>query len=293
MRPSFLVVGAAKCGTSSLCTLIGRHPDAFMCDPKEPFFFSHNKNYVEKGWDWYESLFADAEGRTAVGEGSVTYSMRAIYPEAGPRIVRDLPDVRIIYIARHPIEQIESMWMMLRSFWEPVWRDGVRADPDFNESVRRATPILLETARYWKQISFYREHFDDERILVLFFEDFTRDPDAVLARCFSHLGIDPAVRVSDSDRPMNVSEHHRYDRRLFKPLRLLPGADRVRAAIPQSVRGALRPLLRRKGSGRPRWEPDALRMAAEVLAPDARAFLTHYGKPEGFWDLEAPAASVS
>ena len=69
------LIGAAKCATTSLCALIGRHPDAFVCDPKEPFFFSQDRNYLGKGWRWYEGLFADAAGEAAIGEGTVHLSL--------------------------------------------------------------------------------------------------------------------------------------------------------------------------------------------------------------------------
>ena len=49
-----------------------------------------------------------------------------------------------------------------------VWAG--RISEDFNQAVREA-PVLLETVRYWKQVSWYRDYFPDERILVLFFED--------------------------------------------------------------------------------------------------------------------------
>jgi hypothetical protein len=154
--------------------------------------------------------------------------------------------------------------------------------------------MLLEAARYWKQINWYRDSFPDERILVLFFEDFVQDPDAVLARCFSFLGLD-AVRIPQSGRPVNVSREHHYDRWFFRPMRLLPGAVAIREALPGGLRRALRPLLRRKGTGgRPQWSPDTRRWVIEELIEGSRAFLARYGKPADFWDLQAaPAAPAA
>ncbi len=57
VKPNFFVIGAAKAGTTSLCELLGAHPDVFMCDPKEPGFFSLPTKY-KLGYDWYASLFA-------------------------------------------------------------------------------------------------------------------------------------------------------------------------------------------------------------------------------------------
>ena len=284
VKPNFIIIGAAKCGTTSLATLIGRHPDAFMCEPKEPVFFSRDRNYCDRGWAWYESLFEGAQGKKSIGEGSVTYTQRAIFPQAAPRIARDLPDAKLIYMARNPLEQIQSLWMMLHSFWPIHREDGVYVDADFNRSVREKTPLLMEAPRYWKQISWYREYFSDDQILVIFFEDFTTDPEAILARCFEFLGIDPEFRIPAAADPVNPSSRFRADRWFFRPLRLLPGT-KVFDWVPSPVRRAVRPLLRRSIGARPEWAPDTRRWVREQLAEDSQAFLTHYGKPAGFWDF--------
>jgi len=95
MKPNFLVIGAMKCGTTKLCHLLGQHPDVFMCEPKEPEFFAKDKKY-KRGWDWYESLFTAGEGKTAIGEGSVTHTKSLRFPNAASRIVKHLPDAKLI-----------------------------------------------------------------------------------------------------------------------------------------------------------------------------------------------------
>ena len=73
MLPNFIVIGAAKCGTTSLCDLLGAHPDVFMSTPKEPRYFSHS-NEGHRTLDWYESLFGEVTDQSAIGEGSITYT---------------------------------------------------------------------------------------------------------------------------------------------------------------------------------------------------------------------------
>jgi hypothetical protein len=85
VKPTFMVVGAPKPGTTSFCKALSLHSDVFMTDPKEPFFFCHDGHYA-KGLDWYESLYRGSESATARGEGSGTYSMHEIFPEAIKRI---------------------------------------------------------------------------------------------------------------------------------------------------------------------------------------------------------------
>ena len=62
-KPSFLVIGAAKCGTTTLCSLLSRHPDVFVHPEKELNFFCFDELY-DRGFAWYASLFEAAAGRT-------------------------------------------------------------------------------------------------------------------------------------------------------------------------------------------------------------------------------------
>ena len=93
MKPNFLVVGAGRCGTTSLCYYLEQHPDVFIYEQKETEFFNSDRFY-NKDWPWYESLFEKGKGHKAVGEGTVNYSKQYRYPKAEPRIVHHLPDVR-------------------------------------------------------------------------------------------------------------------------------------------------------------------------------------------------------
>jgi len=83
--PNYLVIGAQKSATSSVCDLLAGHPEVFMTDPKEPYFFSHDEVW-SKGLGWYESLFEGADGCPAVGEGSTTYTQQSMYPNAPARV---------------------------------------------------------------------------------------------------------------------------------------------------------------------------------------------------------------
>ena len=91
--PDFIVIGSAKCGTTSLCDDIARGRSFFVSRPKEPEFFCRNENYA-KGLGWYASLFDGCgEGRLA-GEGSTMYSSCEQFPEAAARIGRGSPLVQ-------------------------------------------------------------------------------------------------------------------------------------------------------------------------------------------------------
>ena len=274
MKPNFLVIGAQKCATSSLCDLIARHPRAFMTTPKEPYFFSHDEIYA-RGWDWYESLFDGAEGRQAIGEGSTTYTQPSLWPHAAQRIAEHLPEARLIYIVRDPLDRIESQWMHLRT-------KGNQEDLPFNEAVRARTQYI-DNSRYGRQISLYRKYYDDSRILILFFEDFKRTPDLVMRRVFEFLDIDPDVELEDVNEARHVSAEGRVDRSALGALRRVPAFTMIRDSAPTWLREPLRLVFKRPIEGRPQWAPETRQWAIEQLADESIAFLERYGKPPDFW----------
>ncbi len=277
MRPNFLVIGAAKAATTSLCHLLGQHPDVFMSDPKEPRFFSHDSVY-QRGWRWYESLFADAEGCTAVGEGSPSYSVAGVFPNTVSRIIKHLPEVRIVYIVRHPLERIESAWMQARHSAKP---GTLRSFDRF----LRERPRSVEANLYFKQINAYRKDVPDERILVLFFEDFVADVHDVLAKCFRFLQVDPGVTIPEAEAARNPSATHTYDGWLMSRMRRMPMFDAACRLVPRPLGPVLQRVFRKRFRGRPQWTNETRRWYIDQIADNICSFLEFYGKPADFWDL--------
>jgi len=278
MRPNYFVIGAQKSGTSSLCYLLGQHPDVFMTEPKEPYFFSDEEIW-SRGFEWYESLFENAQSCAAVGEGSTTYSMNVLYPKAPGRIHDYAPDARLIYIVRNPLDRMVSHWLHLRA------RGGRETRP-FPEAIR-ARPDYIDNSRYLKQIDIYRRLWPDERILVLFFDDLVADQEAVMRRCFEFLGVDPHASPRRISGERNRSEGSREDTSIASMLRRMPLFDHLRESAPESLRDSLRRILKRPAQ-RPTWDQKSRAWAIEQLNDESREFLRRYGKPVDYWDLEAP-----
>lgn len=277
MKPNFLVIGAPKAATTSLCHQLGQHPEVFFSKPKETFFFCYDEVYEKKGWAWFESLFDGAEGYKAIGEGSTINANLGTYPNALPRIVEHLPDAKIIYIVREPIQRMESYWIELHS-------QGTITIP-FNQAVRE-DPQLIDTSLYWKQLSAYREHFADDKIQILFFNDFKHDANAVLEKCFRFIGVDPTVKIEGADQPRYVSEGKRSDLALTNLMRkCVPGFYSIRDAMPKPIREGAKKLLKKPIEGRPEWDPATLAWAVQQIEEDTAAFLAHCGKPADYWDL--------
>lgn len=274
MRPNFLVIGAMKCGTTSLCSMLGLHPEIFMCSPKDTCFFSNDDMY-KRGWAWYESLFQGAASKRAKGEGTDNYTKQLLYPKAIPRIAKNLPNARLIYITRHPLVQIRSAWMHCRvhGYDNLPFAKGVKEHKSY-----------LDTVNYLKQVDAYREYFPDEQILVLFLEDLEVDPDTVLKKCFQFLRVGDDVEIADKE-PRNLFTNRYGDRMLLSLIRRLPYSQSLFKVTPRFVYHMMQPLLKWRMTRRPKWDDDLRKWVIDQLSESIQCFLEQYGKPKNFWAL--------
>ncbi len=273
--PNYLVIGAQKSATSSLCALLGQHPDVFMCEPKEPYFFSHDEIFA-KGMAWYESLFEAGSPAAAVGEGSTTYTQHHLYPYAPARIAEALPDAKLVFMARHPLDRIVSHWMHLRT-------KGGRETLPLSEAVR-ARPEYLDHSAYTRQLDLYRAHYPADRIHLMLFDEFKSDPESAVRGCLAFLGGDPGAWIpEDATRAHHSSASGRADTGLLRPLRRVPGFDALRDLAPTGLRESFRRVLKKPVGAAPSFD-DATRVWLEdQLRDDAHAFLRACGKPEDYW----------
>jgi Sulfotransferase domain len=275
--PNFFVIGAMKSGTTSIHSLLRQHPDIFMSDPKEPDFFSKDEKYFQL-WDWYESLFEAAQGKIAIGEASADYTKRGQRPHTAARIAKHIPNAKLIYIVRHPLERIESHWMHgVHEKW---------CSPNFRKAILE--PELIEISRYWWQINAYREYFSDDRILVIFFEDFRDNPQETLTKCFQFLGIEPSVQIANPSRPKNVSQKRISEKKMLTWLKRVPIFETAQKIAPTQIKNSIKPFLIRKITEKPQWHPSDREKVIEQIIDDTHTFLKFYDKPVDYWKLETP-----
>ena len=280
MKPTFLIIGAMKSATTSLCAMLERHPDVFMCLPKEPEFFCKDAVY-RRGMGWYESLFAAGASRAARGEGCTSYTKLLQYPNAADRIAADLPDVKLIYIVRHPLERLCSHWMHDRL------NGKIPAGESFSESLRRR-PEMIDASLYWRQMCPYRARFGDDQILVLLYDEFSRDPAAVASRCLEFLGLNDAPLPAANGERRNVSSHRLSDNLLLRTVkRTQAGSDfvfRFKHSLPGPLRNRVTRLFKRYRAIKPPvWTESSWSLAAEQIEPDSRQFLRENGPPDVVW----------
>ncbi len=279
MQPTFLLIGAGKCGTSSLCHYLSQHPDVFISDPKEPGYFTQNN---ARGWQWYSSLFVKGKRCQAIGEATVNYSKSHLYPLAAERIAKALPKVQIIYLTRHPLRRIESEWKYktLKGEEKRPFNTAILAEPDY-----------IETSNYKKQLAIFRKYYADEHIKVLFLEDLQHDAQGVLQACFGFLGVDCMQHNIDL-KPRNIGSKAVSISRIVRLMRELPGFEVIRHYLPNHWRRNIRYLLSKQMADihalrEPLiWDADVLAEVIQRLRPDSEAFLSDCEKAKDFWNLE-------
>lgn len=187
--PDWLIVGAAKSGTTALHAMASQHPGISVGRVKEPRYFA--TRYEEMDAQWYAEIFATCPPDTLALDASVdnTLASQPTNP-AVDRIAELLPDARLVYIARDPVDRIASNVRMLEReglFGAP----GFPADDDGRWEIVRHDSRLLDRSRYWWHVTELRRRFSDDAILPLVHEDLERDPDRVLQQVYAFLGLEP------------------------------------------------------------------------------------------------------
>lgn len=172
-----------KAGTTSLYHYLAGHPDVFMPSVKELDFFVEAANW-RRGWDWYAKHFEDADGARAVGEASTAYSKHPVVGGVPERVAAALPDCKLVYVVRDPIDRI-------RSHYEHRVAIGTERAP--LELAVIEDPIYVVCSRYASQIERYLDHFPREQILLITAERLRHARAVTVEQVFGFLGVDADV----------------------------------------------------------------------------------------------------
>jgi hypothetical protein len=210
--PNFIIIGAAKAGTTALYWSLAEHPDVFMSPVKETFYFAYGVDaagkllygdpdvhrFPIKTLTEYEALFAGANGALAIGEASPIYLE---CPQAAERIRALIPDARLICSLRHPVDRAYSDYLMY------LRQRGRRFDParDLTADAAWARPDSrwMAVSRYREQLARYFECFPREQLHVILFGDMKRRPVESVQEMYRFVGVDAAF-TPDFDTPHNV-----------------------------------------------------------------------------------------
>jgi len=204
-RPNFFLIGAPKCGTTTLWKCLKSHSKIFMCTPKEPHYFSRlSRGDPERAWEDYIDLFRGATDEPVVGEASTSSLMK---PESASYIYDRIgEEVYLLAILRDPVERAFSHYLhFVRAGAEhDTFEEAIRKEEKRLENGTPVTHAYRNLGMYGSRLAPFYEYFGSDRIKVVLFEDFIDRPGDILREIGHFLGIDASFDVEKG-----LQENHR------------------------------------------------------------------------------------
>ena len=221
-EPNFIIAGGVATGTSFLSAMLAHHPDIYL--PKiqrpEPNFFHYSWKF-NQGMDWYlDTWFHEVSNQRAVGERS---SLLLPSEVAAERIKETLPDVKLIFCVRNPLERAwgNYRFTVLEGLEPLSFDEAIQCEPErIKQSEGKWAEVqphaYLTRSRYSACLEEYFELFGRDRILLIKSEDLGRYPQENLKRVCEFLDVDSTMSLP---LPPNYSSPSVIDRLLQMELR--------------------------------------------------------------------------
>lgn len=214
IKPNLFIVGAPKCGTTSLATYLGRRPDVWMSDPKEPHHFAPAMHYGHgvASRAEYLALFAGGAGRPVIGEASVWY----LYSAEGLRAILDFqPAAKLIVMLRDPLTMLPSLHAQRRfschqgaaDFGE-AWRRSEAVEAAWRRGEATHELNLKRLGAFAEPVAALLAIAPPERVLFIDFADFVSDTAAAYGRVLDFLGL-PPEKTPPAFEIHNARKRHR------------------------------------------------------------------------------------
>lgn len=281
LGPQFLIIGAARSGTTALYQYLAEHPGLFLTEPKEPHYFAlagttpaftgpGDRQTINRlavtDREAYLRLYADARPGQARGEASVS---TMYYPAAVSRVREMNPEARLVCVLRDPVDRAFSAYGFMRTRgWEPcgTFEEALADEPRRIAEGWHHIWHYAAMSRYGEQLRHVLEVFPREQVLVLRHEDMTADPDAVLARVYDHLGVPPVPRTVAPDPHRSGEPRSRFLGRVVSthhPLKKL-----LSPLVPLALRRRLRRQIVARNIVRTSYRPETRRELVATSGPD-------------------------
>ncbi len=294
--PDFLVIGAARAGTTALHAYLRQHPQVFMPVLKEPNFFAfqgETLNCKGPGAEYinnsltdakaYGALFAKAPPGAILGEASPLY----LYSErAAGRILHTVPNARLVVILRNPIERAFSHFLY-------ATKQAIEPETDFVAALN-AEPERLAAGwqplfgyssfpRYAEQMQRYLDRFPRQQIFIRTYEDYIDDPQTLMRDLFAFIGADPGFHPDMSSRlnAGGVPKNRALQDFLMKSN---PITRAIGLVVPQRLRLAIRDRIAAANTTSQAGMPDQAReMLQERLRDDITRLQDLIDRDLGHW----------
>jgi hypothetical protein len=193
--PDFILAGASRCGTTWLQNALDQHPELAMSEDNPINFFDLR---FQRGFDWYKTQLPEGNESLVVGESSPGYIKNPFVPE---RIARSVPNTRLLFSVRNPVDRAFSEWWHERSFGNLAWPFEAALDhhPAFD--------MLLRPGFYAHFLERFDRAVGSDQIKVLFFSDFTQDNERFVQEAYEFLGVDSTFSPPMIGERVNEANH--------------------------------------------------------------------------------------
>jgi hypothetical protein len=296
--PNFLIIGAAKSGTTALYRYLAQHPEIYTSPIKEPDFFAYEgenpKFYLPSeslyryhrliitDIENYLTLFRDVSDETAIGEASTIYLYS---PRASERIQHYIPDAKLIAILRNPVERAYSQFLHgLRDGHEPLTDFAQVLEEEAKRIESNWSPFYhyRQQGFYYTLLKRYFDRFDYDQIRVYLYDDWKADNLNILRDVFHFLNVDDTF-VPDVSQRHNVSGVSRVEilhRFLNRPN---PIKAFLKPLLPQGLHLRITPWLRNANLRRPDMPPQVRKQLIEVYREDILKLESLIGRNLAGW----------
>lgn len=282
VKPNFLIIGAARSGTTSLFQYLESHPDIFMSAVKEINFFS-NEKYWALGPDWYFRHFSGATHK-CIGEASTSYTSYPHSSYAPERIREYLPDARLIYVVRDPIERFISHYLhrVARGVETRDVRDIVENHPD---------DFLLQQGKYAYQLSRYTPLFPRERLHCLTIDSLRDDPTAAVTDIYRFLDVSTSLAQDLDYTPKNVNKRITRKSRFGRAVLQFYHRNIEQRQLPYAIKRSFSQLaeIGAKTIDKPELDDDLLATLVDYYRDDLQSFSRSFDVDTSAWKHFASA----
>ena len=171
------MIGCQRCGTTWTDAALREHPEVFLPEAKQSYFFDRN---YEKGIDWYLERFQGSEGYKAIGEVATGYCLL----ESIPLMHQNFPDIQLMMVMRNPIHRAYSNYQARKA--ESGWTS-------FANALERE-PDLLTRGEYIDQLEMLFKYYSRDQVLLLLYEDLNCNDEKYLKSILNFLNVNPDIR---------------------------------------------------------------------------------------------------
>jgi len=257
MFPNFFIVGAAKCGTTSMWEYLRQHPKIFMCTPKEPTYFSYISGAApfdkrKPTWEEYLDLFESKNNEIIFGDASPSYLVDL---DSAKKIHESIPNAKILIFLRNPIKRAYSHFIGARPGdpEKPSFKQQLEFESKNIKNKKITFNEVLVWGLYYEQVKRYFDTFESKNVKVMIYEDiFPNNINDAIKEILLFLGLDGKIHDYD---PKIYGEYFVPNEKALKIMRQSFVKNFSSKVLPRTIKESIYVKLRGHEGKKPKILP--------------------------------------